>query len=75
MITIDVKTLKTPAAAEKALTDHRADRAANKARRDELNILIGEYQEEMRLLEIENNAGLDYEDIILRRIGQIAVGE
>lgn len=71
----DVKLLKTPAAAEKALTDHRADRAANKARREELNTLIGDYQAEVTALEREYEANKDDENIILRRIGQIAVGE
>jgi len=72
---IDIKTLKTVPQAEAALNTHRADRAANKARREELNTLIGDYQAEMKLLEDEYRINKDDENIILRRIGQIAVGE
>ncbi|MCK4517214.1 hypothetical protein KAT92_00425 [Candidatus Babeliales bacterium] len=72
---VDVKTLKTPVQAEKALTDHRADRAANLARREELNTIIGESKQEMELLEREYQAGAPDENILLRRIGQIAIGE
>ena len=72
---INTADLKTAPQAEKALTDHRADRAANKTRREELNTLIGDYQAEVTALEREYEANKDDENILLRRIGQIAVGE
>lgn len=74
MMKENIKNLKSVAAAEAALNVHRADRQANRARREELNTLIGDYQAEMTLLEDEYRLNND-EDEILRRIGQIAVGE
>lgn len=69
-----IKNLKSLSEAKTFLNDHRADRVANRVRRDELGKLIGEYKEELRLLEKEYQANND-EDDILRRIGQLSVGE
>ena len=69
-----IKNLKTVETAEAALNTHRADRLANKARREELNKLIHDYNQEMLLLENEYRENND-EDDILRRIGQLVVNE
>ena len=66
--------LKSADAAKKALSDHRADRQANRDRREELNNIIADAKEEMRLLEAEYQAGTDDETDLLIQLGKITAG-